>query len=131
MSAAAQTASYTPTGSIAQLLTMIAVFILVLVLAWLSARFIAGYQKTGGFSGTNIEIVEAARLSQTQVAELLKIGDRYIAVAVGKDRVTKLGEWSADEMKLIIPEKRPGAVPDFKSVLKNLGKKEDRIDNEE
>ena len=110
---------------------MIAVFVLVLVLAWISARFIAGYQKTGGFAGTNIEIVEAARLSQTQIVELLKIGDRDIAVAVGKDRVEKLGEWTGDEIKLIMPEKKPGAVPDFKSVLGKLGKKEDRIDNEE
>ncbi len=131
MSAQASTATYTPTGSIAQLLTMIAVFVLVLVLAWLAARFIAGYQKTGGFAGTNIEVIEAARLSQTQIVELLRIGDKYIAVAVGKDRVVKLGEWSGDEMKPVMSEKRPGAVPDFKSVLKNLAKKEDRIDKEE
>ena len=122
---------YTPTGSVSQLLTMLAVFALVLVLAWLTARFIAGYQKTGGIAGTNIEIIEAARLSQSQIVELLRIGDRYIAVAVGKDHVEKLGEWTADEIQISIPEKKPGNMPDFGSVLKNLGKKEDRIDKEE
>lgn len=112
-------------GSLAQFLTVLIIFLFVLALTWYSTRLIARYQKSGASAHGNIEIVEAFRLSQTQVVEILRVADRYLAVAVSKDQVTKLGEWKTDELPLVIPEASESGAKslDFKALLEKYGRK--------
>ena len=112
-------------GSLAQFLTILIIFLFVLALTWYSTRLIAKFQKSGANAHGNMEIVEAFRLSQTQVVEILRIADRYVAIAVSKDQVTKLGEWKMDELPLVIPEapEQSGAKVSFKALLEKYGSK--------
>ena len=114
-------------GSMAQFLTVLLIFLLVLFLAWYSAKIVARYQKGAMSSKGNIEVVDAFRLSQTQVVEILRIGDRYVAVALGKDGVSRLGEWKQDEIKLDLTEKTAGeGGGSFRQLLEQIGKRKSR-----
>ena len=83
--------------SAAQLLTVIVLFIVVLIATWLTTRYIAGIQK-GKLSGSNFETVDTFRLSQNKYVQIIRIGHRYLAVAVCKDTVTVLCELQEDEI---------------------------------
>lgn len=83
--------------SAAQLLTVIVLFIVVLIATWLTTRYIAGVQK-GKLSGSNFETVDTFRLSQNKYVQIMRIGHRYLAVAVCKDTVTVLCELQEDEI---------------------------------
>lgn len=81
----------------AQFCTVVFLFLLVLFLTYFVTKWIAGYQKSKTV-GTNIEIVETYRISGTKYVQILRIGERYVAVAVCKDTVTKLTDLAADEI---------------------------------
>lgn len=83
--------------SAAQLLTVIVLFIVVLIATWLTTRYIAGVQK-GKLAGSNFETVDTFRLSQNKYIQIIRIGHRYLAVAVCKDTVTVLCELQEDEI---------------------------------
>lgn len=83
--------------SAAQLLTVIVLFIVVLIATWLTIRYIAGVQK-GKLSGSNFETVDTFRLSQNKYVQIMRIGHKYLAVAVCKDTVTVLCELQEDEI---------------------------------
>jgi len=83
----------------AQFFTVMLLFVLVLGLAWFSTRFIAGYQKTHN-RGTNIEPLETYRLSQNQYVQIVRIGSKYVAIAVSKDSVEKLCDLTEDDIEV-------------------------------
>lgn len=83
--------------SAAQLLTVIVLFIVVLIATWLTTRYVAGVQK-GKLSGSNFETVDTFRLSQNKYVQIMRIGHKYLAVAVCKDTVTVLCELQEDEI---------------------------------
>ena len=113
-------------GSLAEPITVLLIFLLVVFLAWYSARIVARYQKGAASAKGNIEVVDAYRLSQSQVIELLRIGDRYVAVALCKDGVTRLGEWKQGEIELELTEKTAGESGiNFRSFLDRFGKRKE------
>lgn len=83
--------------SVVQFLTVLVIFIIVLGVTWLTTRYIAGFQK-GRMRGNNFEMIDSFRLSQTQYAQIVRIGERYLAIAISKDSVTVLTELSEDEI---------------------------------
>ncbi len=87
--------------SVVQFFTVLIIFIFVLGATWLTSRYIAGFQK-GKMRGNNFEMIDSFRISQNNVVQILRIGQRYVAVAVCKDNVTLLAELSEDE--IVIPE---------------------------
>ncbi|MCR5674959.1 MAG: flagellar biosynthetic protein FliO [Lachnospiraceae bacterium] len=117
-------------GSVSQLLTILSIFVLVLLLAWGSAKILAHYNRAGASSHGNMELVEAFRISTTQVVEILRIGDRYIAIAVSKDQVEKLGEWGQDELHLENPAGGAGEGMTRPSVFRELLEKHAKKNSE-
>lgn len=100
--------------SIAQLITAIFIFVFVLVLAYFTTRFTAGFQKSQ-MAGSNVEIVETCRLAQNKYIQIVRIGTRYYSIAVCKDSVTMLGELDKDD--ITIPETGLGTAVSFKEIL--------------
>lgn len=96
---------------------MLIVFVLVLVATYFFTRWMAGYQKEKT-SGGNIEIIETARISTTKYIQIVRIGNKYIAIGVGKDEITNLGEISGEE--LIIKEGDPGETVSFREILEKF-----------
>lgn len=87
--------------SVVQFFTVLIIFIFVLGATWLTSKYIAGFQK-GKMRGNNFEMIDSFRISQNNVVQILRIGQKFVAVAVCKDSVTVLTELSEEE--IMIPE---------------------------
>lgn len=111
----------TGVNGIAQLITVAVLFILVLALTYFTTRFVGRYQK-GQLSGNNIQVIDMLRLSQNKLVQIVRVGEKYFAVAVCKDTVTLLGEIDGD--KLVIKEQGTASNMEFENLLKRFGKKE-------
>ena len=111
----------TGVNGIAQLITVAVLFILVLALTYFTTRFVGRYQK-GQLSGNNIQVIDMLRLSQNKLVQIVRVGEKYFAVAVCKDTVTLLGEIDGD--KLVIQEQGTASNMEFENLLKRFRKKE-------
>lgn len=105
--------------SFAQVITVLIIFVFVLGLTYFVTRWIASYQK-GKMSSNNIETIEAHRIAQNRHIQIVRIGEKYFALGIGKDEVHVISELSKDE--LILREENAKAFPDFKQLL-NRAKK--------
>ena len=85
--------------SVAQFLTVLVLFVVVLGATWFTTRIIAGIQR-GKLKGSNFEIIDTFQLAQNKYIQIIKVGKRYLAIAVCKDSVTLLTELDEDELLL-------------------------------
>ena len=110
----------------AQLLTVLVIFILVLgATAWVT-KWLADFQKTQN-AGRNVQVIETTRIANNKFIQILKIGDTYKVVGVGKDTVTYLGDISPESLK---PETVTKDIP-FRSMYeKALQKLKNSSDSE-
>ena len=100
--------------SFVQFLTVLIIFIFVLVITYLTTRYIAGVQKNRIRTG-NMEIIETLRISNNKYLQIVKVGNRYLVMAVCRDTVTMLTE--LDEKELVFVESDAVSLPDFKGIL--------------
>lgn len=109
--------------SIVQLLTVLVIFIFVLVLAILTAKFTAGIQKERMFS-QNVQILETFKIAPTKYIQIVKIGEKYFSYVVCKDTVTLLGELSKEDIGGLGEESQPKATVNmnFKEIFEKLKK---------
>lgn len=109
---------------IVQLVTVLAIFALVLVVTYFTTRFVGGYAK-GKVATGNIEIIDSAKVTPSKYIAIVRVASKYFAVGIGKDEITYLSE---------IPEEdivsRPAPVSgtyDFKELMEKakvrIGKK--------
>ena len=85
-------------SDIAQLLTMVIVFVVVLAASVWVTKWIGNYQKNQYASG-NIEVIESTRVAPNKWVEIVRVGDKYKILAVCKDTVTYLGDIDESELK--------------------------------
>lgn len=86
-----------------QFVTVLLIFVMVLVITMLVTRWIGKFQKMQN-TGENVQVLESVRISPSACVEILKIGKKYVAVAVAKDGVTmlcELDETELDEKKYV------------------------------
>lgn len=102
-----------------QFVTVLLLFVFVLAVTALVTKWIGGYQK-GSSVGTNMELVEALRLSNNKYVQIVRIGRKYLAVAVCKDTVTMLSEIPEEELRF--PEGVGKSAFGFKDVLAKIQK---------
>lgn len=102
-------------NSIAQFITVFVIFLAVLALTYFSTKWIATYQKGKMFS-SNITVIETFKITTNKYIQIVRIGEKYYAIAIGKDEITLLGELKEEELKISdVPQGIP--TMDFKSVL--------------
>lgn len=110
--------SYSRLSSFAQLITLLIVFIFVLALTFYATKWMAKIQKSQ-FKNSNIEVIETFRLSNTKYIQIVKLGEKYVAIAVGKDTVTFLTE--LDESQLDLTKAVEGTnTLEFQEILKKV-----------
>lgn len=105
------------TDSYVQFITVLLLFVFVLAVTALVTRWIGGYQK-GKSAGMNTELLEAIRLSNNKYIQLVRIGRKYLALAVCKDTVTMLSEIPEEDLQF--PEGSTSGVSSFKDVLMKI-----------
>jgi len=83
--------------SFVQFVTVLILFCIVLGITYVATRYMAVIQKTRQESG-NIAVLETCRVAPNKYIQIVRLGKRYIAVAVCKDTMTKLAELSGEEL---------------------------------
>ncbi len=92
------TAGLHTADSFSQLITVLLVFVFVLALTLWTTRWIAKYQK-GQKAGQNIDVVETCPMGNGKYIQIIRLADKYVAVAVCKDTVTLLAELDGEQME--------------------------------
>ena len=85
--------------SYAQFITVLLVFVLVLGITALTTTWIANYQKQQCVN-ENVQVIETTRISNNKYIQIVRIGEKYMAIVVCKDTVTMLGEIPGEQLKM-------------------------------
>jgi len=106
--------------SYAQFIAVLVIFILVLGITAYVTKWIANYQKQQNVN-CNIELIETTRISNNKYIQIVKIGEKYFAIAVCKDTVTLLCQVPEEEIQFTKSEFQ---MPKFKDLLDKTIKKD-------
>jgi len=85
------------TGSYAQFITVLLLFVGVLGITAVTTRWIANYQKQQSVND-NIQVIETARIETNKYIQIIRVGGKYMVIAVCKDTVTMLGEIPEEQL---------------------------------
>ena len=118
------------TDSYIQFITVLLIFLFVLLITYWVTKWTAGYQRSQT-ANANMEIVETIRLSNNKYVQIIRVGRKYLAVAICKDTVTMLTEIT--EQDLVFSDDSALKPARFKDILdriqnKNFLEKEDGRD---
>lgn len=100
--------------SISQLIVVLVIFVGVLLVTYFVTKWITGYTKAGR-EGSNVELIESAPLAAGKYIQIVRLADKYVALAVFKDGVTKLCELDAASIEF--PDKASGDKDAFRTIL--------------
>ena len=121
------------TNSYLQFMTVLIIFVFVLAITYWTTKWISGYQKDR-CRNTNMELIESFQLANNKYIQIIRIGQKYLAVAIGKDSVTMLTEIPEDQ--LMLEPDAGNSQYSFKELLdkvqkkNSLKKEDDRNKNE-
>ena len=80
---------------------MLIVFVIVLALTYFTTRFIASYQKGLVDNRRNIKVIETFKLTTNKYIQIIKAGEKYLVIGIGKDTITMLTELSEEEIQFV------------------------------
>ena len=103
-----------------QFITVLIIFLFVLLITYWVTKWTAGYQRSH-ISNANMELIETIRLSNNKYVQILRVGRKYLAVAVCKDTVTMLTE--IPEQDLVFSDGNISGTVGFKDILEKIQKK--------
>ncbi len=109
----------TRTDSYLQFITVLILFVFVLAITYLVTKWIAKYQKGKAIVG-NLEVIETCKLTSNKYIQIVRAGNKYLVIALGKDEVHMLSELSEDQINFQKFEQEQMA--DFASVLDKVKK---------
>lgn len=109
-------------NSVAQFFTVLVLFVFVLGITYITTRYIAGYQKAKISTG-NMEIVETLRISSNKYLQIVRVGEKYLVMAVCKDTVTLLCELTEEQLELNRSAGPQNPAIDFKALLEKARQK--------
>ena len=113
----------TKTDSYIQFMTVLILFVLVVGIAYAVTRWIAKTQQ-GRVTAGNLEVIETCRITSNKYVQIIRAGDKYLVIAVGKDEIHMLAQLSEDE--LVLRSNGHSENPDFASVLDRVRKLKDK-----
>lgn len=85
------------TDSYIQFITVLLLFVMILAAAYGVTRWIAKTQK-GRTPEGNLEVMETCRLTPNKYVQIVRAGEKYLVIAIGKDEVHMLAELSREEL---------------------------------
>lgn len=119
------------TNQTAQFLTVVILFLVVIGITWVTTRWISNYQKGQNDHTGNVELIEAARLGSNKYVQIVRIGDKYLALAICKDTVTVLCEVPKDELKEVVKTDTVGSFKDYFATFLNNNNKNIKFDEKQ
>lgn len=83
--------------SFLKLIVTLLIFVFVLVITYLTTKWIGGYQKIRTKS-KNLQVVETIPVGNNKMISLIKAGKLYLVVSIGKDEIHSLGTLTEDQL---------------------------------
>ena len=80
-----------------QLIGVVLVFLLVLALTYFTSKWIGNYQRVN-MKNKNLQIIESINVGSNKFICLVKAGEVYLVVAVGKDEITMLAQLTEEQL---------------------------------
>ncbi|MEY8392078.1 hypothetical protein D3Z36_03525 [Lachnospiraceae bacterium] len=84
-------------NSFFQLIGILLIFLFVLVITYVTTRWIAGYQQ-GVMKNRNIQVIETFRISNNKFIQIIQVGNKYLLVSVCKDTMNTLAELAEEDL---------------------------------
>ena len=110
---------YSTFAGIFKLIFLVIIFIVILVLSYLVTKWYANSSLVKNKTN-NIEIKESFQLAPGKTISIVRIGEKYVALAQFKDNVVKLAELTEEE--LILNREVGSSDSSFKDVFSNIVK---------
>lgn len=107
-------------NSYLQFMTVLILFVFVLAITYWTTKWIAGYQKSKK-ANANLEVIETFQLANSKYIQIIRVGQKYLAVAIGKDSVTMLTE--IPEEQLTFSSSANNEQMSFKELFEKMQKK--------
>ena len=106
-------------NAIAEFITVLFIFLIILAITYFSTRWIANFQKQK-INSSNIHVIETYRISTNKYLQIIQTGKKFYVIAVCKDTVTYLTEVSEDDLDIRPDE--PIEPVNFKEILEKAKK---------
>jgi flagellar protein FliO/FliZ len=114
--------SFSTTNNVLQLLGLILLLIVILIAAYYTSKFVGRY-KMGQLKNSNIQVIEAYRISTNKMLQIVKISNKYLVLAISKDNITCITE--LDESEVLAHEINEDEKQSFRHIFEKIrGKKE-------
>lgn len=114
--------SFSTTNNVLQLLGLCLLLVIILIAAYYTSKFVGRY-KMGQLKDSNIQVIDAYRISTSKMLQIVKIGNKYIVIGVSKDNITYITELDEDEV--LTHDTYEGEKQSFRQIFDKLkGKKE-------
>jgi flagellar protein FliO/FliZ len=107
-------------GNILQLLGLILLLAFILAAAYYTSKFVGGL-KLNQMKHSNFRVLDTYRISSNKALQLIKIGTKYVVIAIGKDTVTVITELS--EAEIVMNETNTEVKQSFKQILEHFKNK--------
>ena len=107
--------------NVLELIGLVVVFVLILFAAYYCTKLIGRYSYNQ-FQAGNIEVIETFNISQAKHIQIIRVGmNKYIAIAVCKDSITKLADLTEEDIEIVKKEKNKDKTV-FADVLNRMKK---------
>lgn len=110
--------------SFVQLITVLIIFAFVLFLTYYGTKWMASFQKKSA-NNKNLKIVETIGAGNNKLISIVKVGTKYIVVAVGKEEVNYLCDIKEEELEDLsfLSESSVVSTQSFSAVFDKMKKK--------
>ncbi len=103
------------TNSVLQFLTLLLIFLFIIGITYFTVRWMSKIGQ-GQSKYSNIEVIETRRITNNKFLQIIKAGDKYLLISVGKDEIHLISELNGDSLDLK-PEDSAGQSVSFSSIL--------------
>lgn len=110
-------ASASGVENVLRLIGLLLLCAVIIAASYFTTRFV-GRKEAGVSSNTNFKPLDVLRISPNKYLQLIKVGKRYIVIAVCKDTVTYLTELDEED---IVFRKDEASKVSFKDILSKAG----------
>ncbi len=102
-----------------QMTGLVFMLIIILIAAYFTSRLVANV-KLGQLKKSNFQVIDAYRISANKVLQIVKIGNKYVVLGIGKDSINYITE--LEEAEVIFREFNQGEKQTFKQIMDKLKK---------
>jgi len=107
----------TTTDNVLQLVGLVLLLIVILVAAYYTSKFVGGI-KLGQIKNSNFKVIDTYRISPNKLLQIVKIGNKFIVISIGKDTINFITE--LDETEVLIKDFNNSEKQSFKQVFEKL-----------